>query len=66
MTEFKCKECGHLQTRANTTIKIIDGEVRMTGDTCEKCGGRCELANPKKGVPGMSFTDSGTGKKKVL
>jgi hypothetical protein len=34
--------------------------------TCDKCYSPRTVKDPKKGVPSMSFIDSGTGKKKVL
>lgn len=66
MIQFTCKECGHVQEVGSTTIRFIGGEIRRDGDVCEECGGICDHTNPKKGVPSMQFTDSGTGKKKIL
>ena len=63
---LECTECGHQYHVPNMSSKIVDGEIRRTGDTCPECGGRADLANKKIGTPGLNFTDSGTGKKRVL
>jgi len=53
MKSFTCTECAHEHGVASVSIKIINGEARMSGDVCPECGGRCKLTHPKKGVPNL-------------
>lgn len=71
---FECKnlKCDHRHTETSTTMRVRDGEIRYFdsnnnfADVCPKCDSRCKETTKKEGVPGMSFFDNGSGKKKVL
>lgn len=75
MSHFKCQRCQHIwqdDSRTSTTTGVRDGQVRIFDDnqgeyiTCDKCGGYGQNHSPNGiGAPGLSFTDSGTGKKVV-
>ncbi len=65
MILMKCKECGNEQELHTQRMRVVDGKVVKDGDICPECGGDCEHINPREGVPSLSFTDSGTGKKVV-
>lgn len=68
---FECNTCQNVHTESSTTMRVRDGEVRFFNgsddpvDICPKCGGRCTETTKKEGVPNLSFTDSGTGRKVV-
>ncbi len=69
---FECTKCDHKHNEVSTTMRVRDGEIRYynstddPADICPECGSRCKETTKKKGVPGMTFTDSGTGKRRVL
>lgn len=54
---LKCNDCGH---------ELTTNTMNSSTLTCSECGGGRSVKNPKEGVPGMNFVDSGTGKKRVL
>ena len=58
MITYQCTDCNHQQSFQRVSIKVVDGEVRKTGDVCEACGGRCKHVNPKSGAPALHGFDS--------
>ena len=54
---LRCDECGDELTTNTMNSQTL---------RCTICGAGRSVKNPKEGVPGMSFVDSGTGKKRVL
>jgi len=65
MILMKCEDCGNEQELHVQVMRVVDGKVVADGEVCPECGGKAIHANPKKGIPSMSFTDSGTGKRVV-
>ena len=64
--QLKCTDCDAIKDVHQIVIRVINGEVRYENDICPECGGKCKTADPKSGVPRMSFFDNGSGKKKVI
>ena len=53
-------------TNPNCGDELETNTLNSSSLTCDKCYSPRTVKHPKKGVPGMAFTDSGTGKKRVL
>jgi len=53
-------------TNPNCEDELKTDTLSSSTLTCDKCYSPRTVKDPKKGVPSMSFIDSGTGKKKVL
>lgn len=62
--KWNCAKCDTVEEVSNVSIKIVGGEVRTTGDECPTCGERRKDVTEFKGFSaGLSFVDSGTGKR---
>ena len=75
MSKYICPNCGHEHEHTGSeTMRIVDGQVRRfdsdsgeAADMCPECGTLSDYqrrSGPIQ-VPGLSFIDSGTGKKVV-